>query len=412
MDRTPHDVDIVTDARPEQIDRLFPRTIHVGAAFGVVLVPAADGVYDVATFRREGPYLDGRHPAFVEFASLEEDIRRRDFTINALLYDPLDGAVVDLVGGREDLAARRIRTVGDPEERFAEDRLRLLRAIRLAAELGFTIEDATFAAIRRLAPQITQVSAERIRDELLRLLASPGRAEGLEHLRTTGLLAAILPEVSAMVGVEQPPEFHPEGDVFTHTRLALVHLQHPSPLLALAVLLHDVGKPVTFERGPDRIRFHGHDHVGAEIAEQVCRRLRLSGEETDRVVTLVADHERFWTVPQMRPARAKRFLARADFADLLELCRVDVRAMDGDLSRWEEIRGARVRLTAEEERPPRLITGDDLIARGYRPGPRFREILDAVLDAQLEGRVRTRDEALALVAREFPQESSEGSRNR
>jgi len=402
MGRPPHDVDIVTDARPEQIALLFPRTVPVGVRFGVVLVPTESGVYDVATFRREGPYLDGRRPSFVEYATLEEDVRRRDFTVNALMFDPLDGSVVDLVGGRDDLAARRIRTVGDPETRFAEDHLRMLRAIRLAAELDFTIDEETFQAIRAHAPAITRVSAERIRDELLRLLVSPGRVPGLERLQESGLLREILPEVAAMEGVEQPPEFHPEGDVLTHTRLALSHLQDPSPILALAVLLHDVGKPPTFRRA-ERIRFDGHDEAGAAMAEESCRRLRLSNDETALVVDLVREHLRIRDLPRMRPAKVKRFLARPNIADHLELHRVDCLASHGDLSTWEWARQAREHLTEEEQRPPRLVTGDDLIARGYRPGPRFKEILEAVVDAQLEGRVQTREEALVLVEREFPQ---------
>ena len=402
MGRPPHDVDIVTAARPEQIALLFPRTVPVGVRFGVVLVPTESGVYDVATFRREGPYLDGRRPSFVEYATLEEDVRRRDFTVNALLFDPLDGSVVDLVGGRDDLAARRIRTVGDPETRFAEDHLRMLRAIRLAAELDFIIDEQTFQAIRAHAPAIARVSAERIRDELLRLLVSPGRVPGVERLRESGLLREILPEVAAMEGVEQPPEFHPEGDVLTHTLLALSHLQDPSPILALAVLLHDVGKPPTFRRA-ERIRFDGHDEAGAAMAEEICRRLRLSNDETALVVDLVREHLRIRDLPRMRPAKVKRFLARPNIADHLELHRVDCLASHGDLSTWEWARQAREHLTEEEQRPPRLVTGDDLIARGYRPGPRFKEILEAVLDAQLEGRVRTREEALALVEREFPQ---------
>ena len=402
MGRPPHDVDIVTAARPEQIALLFPRTVPVGVRFGVVLVPTESGVYDVATFRREGPYLDGRRPSFVEYATLEEDVRRRDFTVNALLFDPLDGSVVDLVGGRDDLAARRIRTVGDPETRFAEDHLRMLRAIRLAAELDFTIDEETFQAIRAHAPAIARVSAERIRDELLRLLVSPGRVPGLERLQESGLLREILPEVAAMEGVEQPPEFHPEGDVLTHTLLALSHLQDPSPILALAVLLHDVGKPPTFRRA-ERIRFDGHDEAGAAMAEEICRRLRLSNDETALVVDLVREHLRIRDLPRMRPAKVKRFLARPNIADHLELHRVDCLASHGDLSTWEWARQAREHLTEEEQRPPRLVTGDDLIARGYRPGPRFKEILEAVVDAQLEGRVQTREEALVLVEREFPQ---------
>ncbi len=402
-ERPPHDLDIVTDARPADIARLFPRTMPVGAAFGVVLVPIEEAVYDVATFRREGPYLDGRHPSFVEFATLEEDVRRRDFTINALLYDPLDETVVDPVGGREDLAAGRIRAVGDPEARFSEDYLRMLRAIRLAAELGFVIDGPTFQAIRRHAARITQVSAERIRDELLRLLVSPGRAEGLEHLRSSELLAAILPEVAAMEGVRQPPVFHPEGDVFAHTRLALSHLHEPSAVLALGVLLHDVGKPPTFQES-EQIHFYQHAEIGAEMTERICRRLRLSTEETERVVSLVREHMRLRDLPQMRPAKMKRFLARPDIEDHLEVCRVDCLASHGDLSIWEWAREARGHLTEEERRPPRLVTGLDLIARGHPPGPRFRTILEAVEDAQLEGRVRTREEALALVDREFPEE--------
>lgn len=405
MGRPPHDLDIVTDARPEQIVRLFPHTVSVGAAFGVVIVSTSTGTFDVATFRREGPYLDGRHPAFVEFASLEEDVRRRDFTINALLHDPLGGSVLDLVGGQEDLAARRIRAVGDPNARFSEDRLRMLRAVRLATELGFAIEEETFQAIRRYAAEIHGVSAERIRDELLRLLIAGGRADGVDLLRESGLLREILPEVAAMDGVEQPPEYHPEGDVLTHTRLALAHLREPSAVLALGVLLHDVGKPPTFERA-DRIRFHGHAEVGGGMAEEICRGLHLTSDEVERVAALVREHLRIRDLPLMRPARAKRFLARPDFPDHLELYRVDCLASRGDLSTWEWARNAHIHLSDEERRPTRLLTGQDLIARGYRPGPQFREILEAVVDAQLEGMVRTREEALTFVEREFPKEKS------
>ena len=410
LGRPAHDQDVVTDARPDIVAALFPKTIPVGAAFGVLLVPTVQGMVEVATFRREGPYLDGRHPAFVEFGTLEEDVRRRDFAVNALLYDPLRDEVLDLVGGRADLAARLIRTVGDPDARFAEDRLRILRAVRLAAELEFTIEEQTYGAIVRHAPAIREVSAERIRAELLRLLTAPGRAQGLETLRASGVLPQVLPEVAAMEGIPQPPEFHPEGDVFTHTRLALAHLRDPSPVLALAVLLHDVGKPPTFERA-DRIRFNRHAEVGAEMTEAICRRLRLSADDTERVTALVRDHLRFIDVRQMRPARLKRFLARPDFADHLELHRVDCLASHGDLSTWSWAREEAARLTEEERRPPRLVTGEDLIALGYRPGPRFREMLDAVVDAQLEGTIRTRDEALTLLRREFPKENAPPERN-
>jgi poly(A) polymerase len=402
MAREPRDLDIVTDARPHEVAALFPGAVMVGAAFGVVRVREAGAEVDVATFRREGPYLDGRRPAFVEFATLEQDVRRRDFTVNALLLDLHTGAVVDLVGGGADLQARRIRAVGDAVERFAEDRLRMLRAVRLAAELGFTIEAATLEAIRRHAPAITQVSAERLRDELLRLLVAPGRARGVRLLQESGLLAPLLPEVAATVGVPQPPEYHPEGDVFTHTVLTLHHLEEPTPVLALAALLHDVGKPPTLERA-DRLRFPDHDVVGAALAERVCLRLRLGGAVTARVVTLVRDHLRLQDVPRMRPGRAKRFLAREDLPDLLALHRADVLASHGDLTTYRWVQEAAARLTEEERRLPRLLTGDDLIALGYRPGPRFRVILEAVEEAQLEGRVRTRAEAEALVRTRFPQ---------
>jgi poly(A) polymerase len=410
LGRPAHDQDVVTAARPEIVSALFPRTIPVGAAFGVVRVATQEGPVEVATFRREGPYLDGRRPAFVEFASLEEDVRRRDFTVNALLYDPVEDRILDLVGGQADLAARQIRTVGDPDARFAEDRLRILRAVRLAAELDFAIEAETAAALARHAAAIRDVSAERIRDELLRLLTAPGRATALETLRRSGLLAEILPEVAAMEGVAQPPEFHPEGDVLTHTRLALSHLRDPSPVLALAALLHDVGKPPTFERA-DRIRFNRHAEVGAEMAETICRRLRLSADEAERVVALVRDHLRIMDVRQMRAPRLKRFLARPDFPDHLELHRVDCLASHGDLSTWAWAREQAARLTEEERRPPRLVTGEDLIALGYPPGPRFREMLDVLDDAHLEGAIRTREEALALLAREFPKENASSERN-
>lgn len=410
LGRPAHDQDVVTDARPDAIAALFPRIVPVGVAFGVVLVQTAEGLVEVATFRREGPYLDGRHPSFVEFATREDDVRRRDFTVNALLYDPVDNQILDLVGGRADLAARRIRTVGTPDARFAEDRLRVLRAIRLAAELEFSIEEETYGAVLRHAPAIREVSVERIRDELLRLLTAPGRGGGLDLLRAAGLLREILPEVAAMDGVPQPPEFHPEGDVFIHTRLALSHLRDPSPALALGVLLHDVGKPPTYEVA-DRIRFNGHAEMGAEIAEVICGRLRLSSEDSERVVVLVREHLRFIDLPQMRPARRKRFLARPDFPDHLELHRVDCLASHQDLSTWAWAREAAARLTEDERRPPRLLTGEDLIGLGYLPGPRFREMLHAVLDAQLEGTVRSREEALALLTREFPKENTPSERN-
>lgn len=403
MGRPVRDYDIATDARPDQVAGLFPGALLVGAQFGVVTVPWGDHRYEVSTFRAEGPYLDGRRPSRVEFVDARTDVARRDFTINGLLHDPLTGTTVDSVGGREDIARGVVRTIGDPEARFAEDRLRMLRAVRLAAELQFTIDPATRAAIRRHADAVTQVSAERIRDEVFRLLTSPGRGEGVRRLLESGLLGAILPEVAATAGVPQPPEFHPEGDVFSHTVLTVERLRDPHPVLALAALLHDIGKPPTITR-TDRIRFNNHDEVGARMAEAVSRRLRCSGAEVAAVVALVRDHLRVKDLPRMRPAKARRFLLQPEAMDHLELHRADCLASHGDLSVYEWAVAALDALRRERPAPAPLLTGDDLIALGYRPGPRFREMLDAVFDAQLEGRVRTAEEARAFVRRHFAAE--------
>jgi len=403
MGREPHDYDIVTDARPEQVASLFDRAVLVGAEFGVVAASSHGHQYEVATFRTEGPYLDGRRPSYVKFATAEDDVRRRDFTINGLLHDPLSGQTVDYVNGRQDITRRIIRTIGTPKERFAEDYLRMLRAVRLAAELDFTIEAETFRAITALAPAVERVSVERIRDELFRLLIAPGRSKGVRFLDESGLLQAILPDVSAMKGVEQPPQFHPEGDVFTHTVLALGYLRNPSHALALATLLHDVGKPPTMTRS-DRIRFNGHDEVGAQMAEEICRRLRCSSEQVDRVVSLVRNHLRIKDLPKMRQAKAARFLLQPDAADHLELHRVDCLASHGDLSVWEWAVKAQQELAVTKPLQPRLLSGDDLIRLGLPPGPKFKEILEYVEDAQLEGQVQSHDEAVALVRRVFPAE--------
>ncbi len=400
LGRLPNDLDIVTAAPPEAVTALFDRTVPVGAEFGVVAVVLEDYPYQVATFRREGLYLDGRRPSYVEFSDARADVLRRDFTINALLYDPIAGVVHDLVGGRADLERRTIRTVGDPSERFQEDRLRLLRAVRFAAELEFVIDPPTLAAITALAPAIGSVSAERIRDELLRVLVAPGRAAGVRLLESTGLLSAVLPEVAALAGVPQPPEFHPEGDVLTHTCLALQYLERPTSVLAMATLLHDVGKPPTFSVS-DRIRFHNHAAVGAEMAEAICDRVRMSGAETRAIVTLVQDHLRIGDLPSMRPGRAARFLRRPEISDLLELHRVDCLASHGDLSTYEWVAG-KLHEAATSPTPPRLLTGDDLIALGYRPGPRFAEMLDAAEVAQAEGEFTTPEQARVWIRARFP----------
>ncbi len=402
MGREPHDYDIATDARPERVSVLFPGSVMVGARFGVVAVQLGGNTYEVTTFRSEGPYSDGRRPTSVQFVSAEEDVRRRDFTINGLLHDPLSGKTLDHIGGREDIARRCVRTIGAPEVRFAEDRLRMLRAVRLGAELQFEIEAETFAAIRAQATGITQVSAERIRDEIKRLVTAPGRGNGLRWLHESGLLAVILPEVAATDGVAQPPQYHPEGEVFTHTVMTVERLENPSPVLGLAALLHDVGKPPTYTV-TDRIRFNRHDEVGAQMAEVIGRRLRLSNDETEQIVELVREHIRIKDLPKMRPAKAKRFLTREHIEDHLALHRADCEASHGDLTVWNWARDAIEGLTEDERQPPRFIRGGDLIRMGYAPGPRFKQILEAVTDAQLEGKVRSREEAEKLVRRKFPE---------
>jgi poly(A) polymerase len=398
LGRQPKDYDVATSARPEQVQSLFPGSVSVGAAFGVVQVRLDDERIEVATFRSEGPYLDGRHPSSVTFADARADVGRRDFTINGLLYDPLDGRVLDWVGGQADLQAKRVRTIGDPAARFEEDRLRMLRAVRLAAELDFEIEQQTLAAIRLAADRIQSVSAERIRDEIARIFTGPRRGAGLRLLDETGLLPVVLPEVAAMKGVPQPPEFHPEGDVFEHTVRTLDALRSPNLVLAFGALLHDVGKPPTYEVR-DRIRFDRHDEVGAEVTAEVCSRWRLAAREAEAIVALVREHMRFKELPKMRESKRRRFFARPDFDDHLELHRADCLASHGNLSTYEWVRQARAALSPEEISPPRLVTGDDLIAMGMEPGPVFARILEAVAEAQFEGKVRTRNDALGLASR-------------
>lgn len=399
--REPKDYDVATSAPPEQVLRLFPDSSQVGAHFGVVLVRRNGAQVEVATFRSEGPYSDGRHPDSVTFnADPQTDALRRDFTINAMMMDPFSGEVLDFVGGQQDLRQRVIRTVGNPRERFAEDHLRMLRAVRFAARFRFTIEAGTRAAIRQLASQIRQVAAERVRDELVRILTEGGARYGFELLDETGLLRQILPEVAAMQGVAQPPEFHPEGDVWTHTLLMLDQLKNPTPELALGALLHDVGKPVTF-RVADRIRFDGHVEEGVRIAAGILRRLRFSGEVTDRVLALVANHMRFLNARAMKESTLKRFLRLERFDEHLELHRLDCLSSHGNLDTYEYVVQKRKQFGEQQLRPPRLISGDDLIAMGYRPGPAFRKILNAVETAQLESRITRREEALAWVRSEF-----------
>ena len=359
---------------------------------------------EVATFRNDGTYTDGRHPDRVSYSKdPKEDVQRRDFTINGLLLDPLNNEVLDYVGGRADLNAGIIRTIGQPERRFAEDKLRMLRAVRFAARFGYQIDPATFAAIRALRSQIHQVSRERVRDELVKMLTE-GHARGaFELLDQTGLLKEVLPEVDRMHGVEQPPQFHPEGDVWVHTLLILAGLpEKASPTLAMGALLHDVGKPSTFRVAPDRIRFDSHVEVGVKMAEQICHRLRFSNHDTEQIALLVANHMRFADVKEMKPSTLKRFFRLPRFDEHLELHRLDCLASHRDLSLYNYAREKLAELPAEQIRPQPLLTGDDLIAMGYTPGPQFKQILAAVEDAQLESRIGDPEQARAFVRREFP----------
>jgi poly(A) polymerase len=407
LQRSPVDYDVATDAIPEQVMALFPDALAVGAQFGVVVILREGFKVEVATFRADVGYSDGRRPDQVIYTkSAEEDVKRRDFTINGLLMRPENGEVLDFVGGEADLKAGVIRAIGEPDRRFAEDKLRLMRAVRFAARFGFAIEPETLAAIRRHAHEITMaVSAERLRDELTKLLTEGAARRGFELLDETGLLAAVLPEVAAMKGVEQPPQYHPEGDVWTHTLLMLDELEAGAPgTLAWGVLLHDVGKPPTFrsvaETG-DRIRFDGHVSVGERMGEEICRRFRFSNEETEQILALIANHMRFKDVEQMRPATLKRFVRLPRFEEHMELHRLDCTSSHRRLDAYNFVRRLLVETPPEQIRPSKLLTGDDLREMGYTPGPVFSRILGSLEDAQLEGKVSTRDEAMRYVRSKF-----------
>jgi tRNA nucleotidyltransferase/poly(A) polymerase len=406
----PKDIDVATDARPEEVQRIFDRTVPVGAKFGVIRVLQNGWEFEVATFRSDGAYLDGRRPESVTFSSPEEDARRRDFTVNGMFYDPIADIVIDYVGGRQDLEKKLIRAIGDARLRFDEDRLRMLRAIRFAATLDFQIDPATWDALWADADQIRGVSPERIRDELMKILADAHRLRGFDLLDASGLLKQILPEVSVLKGCQQPPQFHPEGDVFVHTRKMLELLPPDAPpLLALMVLLHDIGKPPTQTCDPaeGRIRFNGHDEVGASMSAAVMERLRFSSAEIETVVGAVRSHMMFKDVPKMRPAKLRRFMARDNFAMELELHRVDCLSSHGDLENFEFLLQKEKEFENEPLIPPPLVNGYDLIALGLSPGPRFGEILEKVQTAQLEGEIRSREDALALV-RKLARENEKG----
>jgi poly(A) polymerase len=430
LGREPADYDVTTDATPSEVMRIFPETYAVGAQFGVVLVPLPQAklqaqisgdaeasearenesehpnVVEVATFRSDIGYSDGRHPDQVRYSTdPREDVQRRDFTINGLLLDPISNEVLDYVGGRKDLDTGIIRAIGDPEQRFTEDKLRMLRAARFAARFGYEIEPSTFAAIQKLAPEIYQVSRERVRDELTKMLTEGHARDALLLLDETGLLPQVLPEISAMKGVEQPPQFHPEGDVFVHTLLLLQNLPHPCPrTLAWGALLHDVGKPSTFRVAPERIRFDGHVEVGVAMAERICRQLRFSNDDTEQILALVANHMRFADVTRMKESTLKRFLRLPQFEEHLELHRLDCQSSHGDLTSYNFTRDKLEATPPENIRPAPLVTGEDLIAAGYTPGPRFKEILSSVEDSQLEGKLASKEQAMDYVSRNFPAE--------
>jgi poly(A) polymerase len=421
----PKDFDVATSATPDLVQAAFPRTESVGAHFGVVLVVETQRrdtsdpervATEVATFRHDGAYSDGRRPDEVRFSTdPREDALRRDFTINGLLLDAVamdDGAqiedcVLDFVGGRGDLALKLVRAIGDPERRFAEDKLRTLRGVRFAARLGFGIEPRTMQAIKLHAAQIAVVSAERVRDELTKILTEGAARRGFELLDETGLLAHLLPEIARMKGVAQPPQYHPEGDVWVHTLMLLDHLPSGvSPTLAWAMLLHDVGKPATFTppdpaKPGDRIRFNGHVDVGVAIARTILNRLRFSNDDAARILALVKHHMQFGDVMKMKQSTLKRFLRLPQFEEHLALHRADVMSSHGAMGMYNFAKQHYEELGAQDIRPALLLTGEDLIAAGYRPGPQFRAMLEAAEDAQLEGVIATREHALQLVAERF-----------
>lgn len=444
LGREPADYDVATDATPQQVMRIFPETYAVGVQFGVVLVPLPQdqraGVasarpgelcddsqpasepprvfghqhkacVEVATFRCDVGYSDGRHPDEVRFSrDPREDVQRRDFTINGLLLDPITNEVLDFVGGQDDLRAKVVRAIGEPERRFAEDKLRMLRAVRFASRFEYEIDPATFHAIQKLAPKIEQVSHERVRDELTRMLTEGHARRAFELLDQSGLLREVLPEIEAMKGVEQPPEFHPEGDVFVHTLLLLEKLPHPcTSTLAWGALLHDVGKPPTFRRAPDRIRFDNHVDVGVKMAEAICRRLRFSNDDTEQILALVDNHMRFGDVQRMKTSTFKKFVRLPHFDEHLELHRLDCESSHRSLGMYNFTREQIANLPPEEVRPKPLVGGQDLIAAGYEPGPLFKQILTTVEDAQLDGRLHSKGEAMRFVQGNFPRNSQAGS---
>jgi poly(A) polymerase len=398
------DVDIATSATPDQVQALFPKASDPqGKAFGVIRLRIDEHVFEIATFRVDGPYLDGRRPSSITFTTAEEDAKRRDFTINGMFFNPLQNQLLDYVAGQADLSAKIIRAIGDPVSRFTEDRLRLFRAIRFAVQLGFEMETATWKALIQLAPSSNVISPERVRDELIKIFTSPDPARGFDLLHQSGLLAVWIPELLEMRGCAQSPEHHPEGDVWVHTRLLLTQMRNPSPVLALSALLHDIGKPRTSKTDPDgRIRFFGHEGVGARMAEEILRRLRFSNDEVAAITACIANHMAFKDAPNMRVSTLKRLLARPTFLEELELHRIDCSSCHGQLDIHTFLTAKMTEFSQEEIKPKPLLTGNDLQQLGIKPGPSMGKILHQLMDEQLEGKFADRDGALAR-ARELVQ---------
>lgn len=400
LGKSPKDYDLATSATPDQVVKLFPGANEVGAHFGVVIAKHHGHAIEIATFRTDGSYKDSRRPDSVTFSTAPEDAKRRDFTINGLFEVPETGEILDYVGGLSDLKSRTLRAIGDPSARFSEDALRLLRAVRFSTALEFEIEPGTFEAIQRHAPLIGKISPERIRDEFSKIISSPHRRRGLELLVDSGLIGHFIPEVLALIGCEQPPEWHPEGDVYTHTCIMLEMLEPDAPLeLCLAVLLHDIAKPPsqTFDEEAGRIRFNGHDALGAEMAADILTRLKYPNAVIHAVVPMVARHMQFMNVQKMRTAKLKRFMAEPTFDQEMELHRVDCGSSNGFTDNYEFLQAKAAEFAAEPLIPPPLVTGRDLIERGLAPGPQFKNILEIIQTEQLEGRLTDRPAALVYL---------------
>ena len=396
----PKDYDIATSALPEQITTIFSKTREVGVHFGVVIVIKENQAFDVATFRNDGSYKDGRHPEEVTFSTPEEDTARRDFTINGIFFDPISQKYIDFVNGRSDIEKKVVRAIGDPDLRFQEDHLRLLRAVRFAARFNYEIEEKTWKSIKLNASEISKISKERVRDELTKILLNENRVLGFDLLVDSGLMEHIIPEILQLKGCEQPPQFHPEGDVFVHTRLMLSLLKdNPSIELVLGVLLHDIGKPATysFDEAADRIRFNGHDKLGAEMSNQILRDLKFSNSIIEDVVQMVANHMTFKDVQKMRQSKLKRFISRSTFSDEKELHRVDCLGSWGGLDNYDFLNEKMIEFANEPIIPAPLLTGNDLIEFGWAPGPNLGETLNSVQDLQLEGTLNSKEEALEWV---------------